>query len=178
MLAEICPEGALIDVGGVEYLQRLLTQDLELTGAGRGTGLAQVARPELPAGPCRLPAAAVDAGQLKGHGTPALAAPGKGGVTGALPPVQTAPTVLGGNEARVADAMVAGVRVDAPPVVAGVAAGGALVLVHALVVLVHDGALGTLARKRAQRVGAVSANTETSTTRKYDIIGLENTIKN
>ena len=78
----------------------------------------------------------------------------------ALAPVQTAQPVLGGDEAGLADTVVAGVCVDTTPVVTVVRPGLALVLVLALLPGVHHGAGRADAVERSHRVLTLSAVTQ------------------
>ncbi len=77
-------------------------------------------------------AAAVDARQPEGHLVAALAAGREGGVAAPLAAVQATAAVLGGDEAGLADAVEAGVGVDAAAAMAGVAPCLAFVLVNTL----------------------------------------------
>ena len=77
-----------------------------------------------------------------------------------LPSVQAAQPVLGGDKAGLADTVVAGLRVDTPPVVAVVLAALALVLVLALLPRVHHGAGGADTVEGAHRVLALPAVAE------------------
>jgi len=77
-------------------------------------------------------AAAVDPRQPEGHLVAALAARRKCRIAAPLAAVQATKAVLGGDEAWLADAVEAGVRVDAAAAVTRVTSGLALVLVHAL----------------------------------------------
>ena len=77
-----------------------------------------------------------------------------------LPPVQTAQPVLGGDEAGLADTVVAGVSVDTVPVVTAVLPGLALVLVLALMPGVHHGARRADTVEGSHRVLAFSAETQ------------------
>ena len=141
---EVGVEGALVYPPG-EVSRNIPTQQLVLRCAGGGAGLAQVGHTELPALAHGLTAATVNLGQLEGHLTGALPATGprEGGEAVTLPTVQTAESVLGGDEAWLADAVVAGVSVDTPAVVTVVLTSLTLVLVLALVLGVHHGALRT-----------------------------------
>ena len=77
------------------------------------------------------------------------------GVAAALPGVETGPLVLAGDEPWVAEAVVAGVFVDAPTVGTQVRFPiSALVHIRALLVQVDHHSLGAVAAERAHRVGA------------------------
>ena len=77
-----------------------------------------------------------------------------------LPPVQAAQSVLGGDEAGLADTVVAGLCVDTPPVVTVVLPGLALVLVLALLPGVHHGACRADTVERPHRVVTLSPVTQ------------------
>ena len=77
-----------------------------------------------------------------------------------LPPVQTAQSVLGGDEAGLADTVVAGVCVDTPPVVTVVLAALTLVLVLALMSGVHHRASRADTVERSHRVVTLSPVTQ------------------
>ena len=78
----------------------------------------------------------------------------------ALAPVQAAQSVLGGDEAGLADTVVAGVCVDTPPVVTVVLSSLALVLVLALLPGVHHGACRADTVERPHRVVTLSPVTQ------------------
>ena len=109
---EIRPERALVNPGDADG--RLLAQQPVLLCPPRRAGGAEVLPAAGPALAHCLAAAAVHPGELEGHLATALATARNGGVAGPLPGVQTAPPVLGRDEAGVADAVEAGIRVDTP----------------------------------------------------------------
>ena len=157
---EVRVEGALVNTPG-EVGGNVPTQQLVLRSLRRGTGLTEVWLSELPALAHGLTAAAVNLGQLEGDlcGAPA-AGPREGGEAVTLPPVQAAQPVLGGDEAGLADTVVAGLCVDTAPVMTAVLPGLALVLVLALMPGVHHGAGRADTVEGSHRVLAFSAETQ------------------
>ena len=167
VLAEIISKRALIYICRGEDLQGLLAEYVELISSPRRTWLAKIVWSKLPALSHRFAAAAVDSRELERHVVAALASGGEGSVARTLSSIQAGPSVLGRDETWLADAVVAGISVYAAPVVAGVLASLAFVLVDALVVLVDHHACWTSALEGTNRVCAVTPVTQALTSFGY-----------
>ncbi len=132
ILAQVAAQRTLINVLRAYNLLGRRAQQVKLCGAARRARLAQVVRLVGPALAHGAAAAAVDTRQPEGHLVAALAAGREGGVAAPLAAVQATAAVLGGDEAGLADAVEAGVGVDAAAAVTRVAPCLAFVLVNAL----------------------------------------------
>ena len=161
---QVAPQQALVDLLPRHVGRRNVAQHLAVPGRPRRARLA-VAAAVTPARLCPahahgVAAAAVQPGQREAEFVGALAEPVDSGETVSLAAVQAGSPILSRDEARVADAVEAGVGVDTAAVVAGVAARLALVLIDTLLVVIESTSLRTFTAEGSDSVETIAPITQ------------------